>query len=136
MDSVTSSFLHSPPPTCLFHYQLLISLFPLHSLLPPYRLHRYISPNHLQIDKLDLATVREAVTSQLGPDAIEVSWILHSSMTDMIFAVYSVILYLVFLALYSHFQILHSFSPLLILHGTLTTPILNHTPIADTTPHS
>ena len=105
MDSVTSSFLHSPPLPCLFYYRLLITLFPLHSLLPPYRLHRYISPNHLQIDKLDLATVREAVTSQLGPDAIEVSWTLHSSMTYMIFAVYSVILYLVFITLYSHLPI-------------------------------
>ena len=33
---------------------------------------RYISPNHNQIDALDLATVQEAITSQLGPDAIEV----------------------------------------------------------------
>jgi hypothetical protein len=136
MDSVTSSFIHSPPPTCLFHYQLLISFFPLHSLAPPYRLHRYISPNHLQIDKLDLATVREAVTSQLGPDAIEVSWILHSSVTDMIFAVYSVILYQVFITLYSHFQTLHLLLSSPFKTRYTTTPILNHTPITDITPHS
>ena len=44
---------------------------PFPSLLPP--LSRFTTPNHIQIDQLDLATVQEAITSQLGPDAIEVT---------------------------------------------------------------
>lgn len=34
---------------------------------------RYTTPNHRQIDQLNLAIVQEAITSQLGPEAIEVS---------------------------------------------------------------
>ena len=40
-------------------------------LSPPHI--RFVTPNHIQIDQLDLATVQEAITSQLGPDAIEVT---------------------------------------------------------------
>jgi len=35
--------------------------------------HRFSTPNHEQIDNLDLPYVKNAIVSQLGPDAIEVS---------------------------------------------------------------
>lgn len=83
------------PPLCFLSYLILLVfspliLFPLSfsfpslpflsSLLlfsrtlflsPPHI--RFVTPNHIQIDQLDLATVQEAITSQLGPDAIEVT---------------------------------------------------------------
>ena len=44
--------------------------------------NRYISPNHLQIDELDLATVQDAIVSQLGTDAIEVRPVITLIVTE------------------------------------------------------
>ena len=69
------SFLFSPPlslSTLLsLSHSLTCSPYPFPSLVP--FVFRFTTPNHIQIDQLDLATVQEAITSQLGPDAIEVT---------------------------------------------------------------
>ena len=52
-------------------HSLTCSPYPFPSLVP--FVFRFTTPNHIQIDQLDLATVQEAITSQLGPDAIEVT---------------------------------------------------------------
>ena len=66
------SLRHSLYITFSFSLSHMITIpLPFPSLLPP--LSRFTTPNHIQIDQLDLATVQEAITSQLGPDAIEVT---------------------------------------------------------------